>query len=170
MPRTSDRLCRLFLLLLIVGAVSVSLAPVPVAAQGRMAAPNWVDPGSDLQPPEILVYYFHNTFRCLTCLTMENMAEEMIRDEFSADLETGILAWRSVNLQEPEFEHFALRYDLDGPSVVMVEWGDDKESRWKNLKRIWELADLPDEYREYVRQELNAYLNDKPEAPQEPKQ
>ena len=128
-----------------------------------MAAPDWVDPSSDKVAPEILVYYFHNTFRCLTCLTMENMAEELINDEFAADLETGILAWRSINLQEPEYEHFAIQYKLDEPSLIFSEWSDGKEIRWKNLDRIWTLADTPVQYRQYVRDELNAYLDGEPD-------
>ena len=165
MHRRPSSPARWLFLLLVVLAVSAGLSPEQAPAQERLAAPDWVDPQSDKVPPDILVYYFHNTFRCLTCLTMENMAEELIRDEFAADLECGVLAWRSVNLQEMEYEYFKDRYSLDGPSLVIVEWGENKEVRWKNLKRIWELADDPAKYQEYVRGELAVYLNGEPGGP-----
>ena len=89
---------------------------------------------------------------------MESEAEAVVRDDFADDIASGLIAWKTVNLQEPEYEHFALRYKLDGPSLVLVEWGEDKEVRWKNLDRIWELIDSPAQYREYVRAELAAYV------------
>jgi hypothetical protein len=155
---------RTALLALLLGALFGGAIPAAAQAQDRLAAPNWADPRDDKMAPEILVYYFHNTFRCRTCLTMENMAEELLRDEFVADLETGILAWRSINLQEPEYSHFGLQYGLNGPSLVMTEWNEHEELRWKNLKRIWELVDSPEQYRAYVRGELQDYLDGEPDA------
>lgn len=165
---TRRLLFSLMILVVLTGAMTGRLLPTAATAQDRLAAPNWVNPLEGKAAPEVLVYYFHNTFRCLTCLTMENMAEELIRDEFADALESGVLAWRSVNLQEPEYSHFGTQYGLDGPSLVLVEWSGHEQLRWKNLKRIWELADSPEPYRDYVRSELNAYLNGEPDAPDTP--
>ncbi|MBU8869392.1 MAG: hypothetical protein KOO60_00835 [Gemmatimonadales bacterium] len=123
-----------------------------------------------LPSPDIQIYYFHNTFRCPTCLSMEYMAEEMIRDEFEEDLDAGIIAWDPVNVQEPGHEDLVEAYDLDGPTLIMVEQEDGKVLRWKNLERIWYLADSPAQYRAYVRNELNGYLNGEPEAEDDPQQ
>ncbi len=146
------RIALLVLLLLFVGG---SLA----TAEERRAAPNWVDPTSDKVPAEFIVYYFHNEFRCQTCLALESEADIAIRKHFATELESGRLAWRTINMQNPENEHFPAHYSLDGPSLVLVEWGDGEEAQWKNLERIWELIGTPGEYHEYVRSELTAYLN-----------
>ena len=167
MPIRPDHFHRLISLTLLVAALSFATHPTAAArAQDRRAAPDWVDPTEDKLPPGILVYYFHNTVRCRTCLAMESMAEEAIRGEFADDLDSGVLVWRTINLQNPECEHFASQYDLDGPSLVMVEWADGKEVRWKNLERIWEFADSPVQYRQYVSRELAAYIDGEPETPE----
>lgn len=142
-----------------VAALAPAIVPTPAAAQGRHAAPDWVDPRSDLLAPDVIVYYFHNTFRCLTCLTMENLAEETVRDDFAAGLQSGLVVWRAVDMQLPEQTHFAARYGLDGPALVLSEWREAEEVRWTNLDRIWELVDDPVEYRQYVRTGLQRFLD-----------
>jgi len=146
----------LLMLLLLTGFAAAA------GAQGRRAAPDWVDPTSGRQRADYIVYYFHNEFRCRTCLALESEAEFAVRDEFAAELESGVIAWRTVNLQNPENEHFAAHYQLDGPSLVLVEWGEDAEVRWKNLDRIWELIGEPKKYHQYVQTELGAYLEGVP--------
>ena len=144
----------LLMLLLLTGFAAAA------GAQGRRAAPDWVDPTSGRQRADFIVYYFHNEFRCQTCLAMEAEAETAVRDDFAAELESGVIAWQTINLQNPENEHFTAHYSLDGPSVVMVQWGENEEVRWKNLERTWELIDTPQKYRAYVSAELAAWLQD----------
>ncbi len=135
--------------LILVSALVLFLHPV-----GGMAN----DQSSDTLSPDIQVFYFHNTYRCMTCLGMEGMTEEMIQDNFSTELETGTITWGSFDIQEPENERFVKEFGLDGIALIMVELENGKMLRWKNLEQIWELAGTPVQFREYVRGELAAYV------------
>ena len=145
-------------------AFSFALAgPTATAAgdePGRRAAPDWVDPASGLVPPDVIVYYFHNLVRCQTCLAMEAEAATVVRDDYPDELESGVVAWRVLCIQNPENEPLVRKYGLDGPALILSEWADGKERRWRDLDRIWELIDTPDAYRKYVRSAIASRLSD----------
>ncbi|MGB2984764.1 MAG: nitrophenyl compound nitroreductase subunit ArsF family protein [Phycisphaerae bacterium] len=109
---------------------------------------------------EIIAYYFHRTQRCRTCLNMEAYAEEALRDGLPDAFESGELEWRAVNVEEPENEHFVEEYRLIASALVMVllENGEQKQS--KNLERVWELVRDERGFKDYVRDEAFAYLED----------
>jgi hypothetical protein len=116
-------------------------------------------PGEAAGPQEKLIaYYFHRTQRCGTCLNMEAYAEEALREGLADAFESGKVEWRAVNVEEPENEHFVEEYGLTASALVMVliENGEQKQS--KNLERVWELVGNEPEFKDYVRNEALAYL------------
>ncbi len=109
---------------------------------------------------KIIVYYFHRTQRCRTCLTMEAYAEEALRDGLPDAFESGALEWRAVNVEEPENEHFVEEYGLTASALVMVLLENGEQEQSKNLKRVWELARDEWGFKDYVRDEALTYLED----------
>ena len=109
---------------------------------------------------QIIAYYFHGTRRCVTCQTIESSAEESLRTEFSGELETGKLAWRPVNVDTPENEHFIEDYELSTRSVVLVEMLDGEQKQWKSLTRTWELVGDKPSFVAYIQQETREFLGE----------
>jgi hypothetical protein len=108
----------------------------------------------------VIAYYFHGTQRCVTCRTIESFAEESLRTEFSGELETGKLAWRPVNVDTPENEHFIQDYELSTRSVVLVEMLDGEQKQWKSLTRTWELVRDKPSFVAYIQQETREFLGE----------
>ncbi len=111
-------------------------------------------------PPgrKVIAYYFHRTQRCRTCLTMEAYAEQALKDGLSEELESGVLEWRAINVEESEHEHFVKEYELYSSELVMVETEGGQVTRSKKLKQIWDLVGDEGTFKTFVRDEAQAYL------------
>ena len=123
--------------------------PAPSAARAR-TQPKMPD-------RTVVAYYFHGNFRCQTCRKIEALSREAVESGFPGDLKAGRLEWHVINVEEPENEHFVKDYQLFSKSLVLVAREGSKQTRWKNLQRVWTLVGDKEEFIQYVRDEIRAY-------------
>lgn len=109
-------------------------------------------------PPKVIAYYFHTTYRCMTCRRIEAYSREAIEQEFAQALKDGKLDFRLVNVEESANRHFVRDYQLFTKSLILVKMKDGKQSEWKNLRRVWELVNRRGAFLRYVQDEVRAYL------------
>jgi len=108
--------------------------------------------------PKVVVYYFHGNTRCITCKKIESFARSAIESGFAAELKTGRIEFRSVNVEEPNNEHYVQDYQLVTRSVVLSRIRNDKQDTWKNLDQVWTLVRDPDVFNRYVVDETKQLL------------
>lgn len=111
---------------------------------------------------KIIAYYFHGNVRCATCKKLEALSDEAIKTGFPQELKNGVIEWRVVNVEAKGNEHFIEEYKLFSKSLVLVEMDGDKQLKWKNLDKIWELVKDKDAFLKYVQNEVKLYLADVP--------
>ena len=107
---------------------------------------------------QVVAYYFHGKTRCKTCVGMEGMTADVLKTDFPAQLKDKSIDWRVVNYDEQANEHFIEDFQLVGPSVVLVELAGGRQVRYRNLDKIWQLAHEEDEFKQYVRAQITAFL------------
>lgn len=108
---------------------------------------------------KIVAYYFHNTQRCKTCLKIERLSEEALREQFAPALDKGELEWHAVNMEEPPNEHFVQDYQLVASSLVLVDLHDGEERDWTNMEKVWEFVhDDEAAFKQYVAEQAREYL------------
>ena len=108
---------------------------------------------------KVVAYYFHNTQRCMTCLKIERLAEEALREQFAAAFEKGELEWRVVNMEEPPNEHFVQDYLLVTSSLVLVDLHDGAQRDWITMDEVWQFVrDDEDAFKQYVTDQAREYL------------
>ena len=107
---------------------------------------------------KVIVYYLHGRARCASCLTIEKYTRETVRDAFANELKTGLLELKIVNVETPENKHFIKDYQIYSQSVVVSEVNQEKEIRWKNLQKIWELLYNEEAFKKYIQLEIAKYL------------
>jgi hypothetical protein len=132
---------RLFLVLLAIAALgssSIILSPLAHAGEGTKS-------------PHVVAYYFHGTFRCPTCRKLEQYSKEAIETNFKDALASGKLAFKVVNVEDKGSEHYARDYQLYTKSLILSLVKDGKESKWKNLDKIWEYVGNKERFIEYVK-------------------
>ena len=106
---------------------------------------------------KIMAYYFHCTARCPTCMKLESYTREAIEDSFKDELKAGRIEWRVVNTDEDGNGHFVKDFNLETKSVVLVAMQGDRQLRWKNLDKIWDLVGSKDEFKKYIRKEVSEF-------------
>ncbi len=144
----------IFLLLLAGGLAVLACSETPAAS-----APEAKKEAAAIPAPTVLVvYYFHRTLRCPSCLTIEEWTKRAVNDGFPVELDAGRVVMKTANLDEPVNAHFNEDYRLNTQSVVLSDTRDGRETRWKNLEEVWELLDDQEKFLEYIRAEIREFL------------
>jgi hypothetical protein len=147
---------------------TVSVEPVPApnsqplkeaASRQKEAAP-LPHAAVEAQDSKLIAYYFHGTFRCTTCRTIEQYSHDAIQTYFAKELGNGRLEFRPVNVEEPENKHFIQDYQLVTRSLVLSLVSDGKEMKWKNLPDVWKLVRDKDKFFQYVKDEVEKFLKE----------
>lgn len=140
-------------------------APDPPDTAGVLGV-GWARPDSQEsveplvpRPDRVVVYYFHRTLRCETCLRFEAYTDEALRTTFADELGVGELEWHVVNLDDAGSEHFVDDYDITENSVVVVGFRGGEQREWTNLDAIWGcVADKPT-FLSFIRDQVGERLS-----------
>jgi hypothetical protein len=108
---------------------------------------------------KVIVYYFHGTYRCSLCTKIERMAYEAIKDSFPKALKEDRLLWKPVNVDKPENRHFIKEYSLFTKSLIITEVKGEKQTKWKNLDKVWRLLRDQEKFSAYVTHEVKNYMD-----------
>ena len=73
----------------------------------------------------IEVYYFHMSRRCATCLAVESESEAALKKLYPAQMESGLISFKEVNLEEESSEELAKKLEVSGQTLLIVK-GDQK--------------------------------------------
>jgi len=103
-------------------------------------------------------YYFHGNFRCDNCKKIEEYSREAIEKYFPEELITKKLTFTIINTDLPENNHYIEDYQLYTRSLVITEYSKGKQVRWKNLAKVWNYLNDKDGFYEYVKSEIQNYL------------
>lgn len=139
------------IILVILGVAALSFGAVGVKAEEPVLAKPKV---------KVEAYYFHTSFRCPTCNTMERYAREAIDTNFKTALASGKLEFRSVNVEDPGNEHFVDDYQLYTKTLILSLVKDGKEVKSKNLDKIWEYVRDKQRFVDYVTKGVSDFLKE----------
>ncbi|MBU4306131.1 MAG: hypothetical protein KJ893_11020 [Candidatus Omnitrophica bacterium] len=109
---------------------------------------------------KVIAYYFHGSFRCVTCNNMERYAREAIETNFKDALDSGEIEFKSVNVEERGNEHFVTDYQLYTKSLILSRVKDGKEIKSKNLDKIWDCVRSKQTFIDYVTREIRGFLKE----------
>jgi hypothetical protein len=120
---------------------------------------------TDSKPPiglgsQVVAYYFHGTFRCSSCLRIEQYSREAIEKYFANELKSGKLVFKVINVEEKGNEHYINDYQLYTKSLVLSLVKDGKEIKSENLVKVWEYLGNKDKFYEYVKGSVDSYLKE----------
>lgn len=144
--------------------VSEATTDRPKTAAADEAAPAHASTAPTAAPPpapaqdKVIAYYFHNTKRCATCLKIEQLAEEALRERFADAFESGRLQWRELNMEKPANARFVEEYQLVASSVVLVDVENGERRNWEKMDKIWELVGDEAAFKHYIADQAQAYL------------
>ena len=100
--------------------------------------------------PDAILYYFHRTIRCQTCLKIEAYLEEALWTYFPDALKSGRLLWRPLNFEDPENAHFVKEFSLEFNAAILAHRDEEDGTSWINLEQVWDFVEFRDEFLEYI--------------------
>lgn len=66
------------------------------------------------------VYYFHFTRRCVTCVSVQEATEKVLKEHYSKEIENGNLVFHEINLSEPGSKEIAQMLEVGGQALLVV--------------------------------------------------
>lgn len=75
----------------------------------------------------LMVYYFHATSRCPTCLSIESNTQKVLDTWFKKELERGIIKYIVLNSDDDENKAICKKYEAFGSALHLVKISDGKE-------------------------------------------
>ena len=107
---------------------------------------------------QVIVTYFHTTYRCSSCKKLEKYLKEVVEKNFQEDLKSKKLIYRTLDMTEKKNKHFIEDYKLVTKSVVLSIIDDGKELKWKNLPDVLRKVNNKKKFNEFVLKEIREYM------------
>jgi hypothetical protein len=79
----------------------------------------------NLKSSELIVYYFHFTRRCATCMAIEENARKAVEALYPDKVKLNEYSFSSINLDEPGSKEIADKLGIGGQTLLVVH-GDKK--------------------------------------------
>ena len=108
---------------------------------------------------KILAAYFHGNVRCRTCLKIEQMAKNAVESEFGGATGSGAILWAAVNYDVPWNDRYVAEFQIELPSLILMEVAGGRALRWKNLPNTWDLVGDEQSFSRYVIDEIVGFVS-----------
>ena len=82
----------------------------------------------------------------------------MIETNFKDAISSAKLEFKIVNVEDKGNEHYTKDYQLYTKSLVLSLVKDGKETKWKNLDKIWEYVGNKQRFLDYVKAGVADFL------------
>jgi len=111
----------------------------------------------EAETDKVVVYYFHTTFRCVTCNDIEQRIKNLIQREFADAYKAGRIEWKEVDFQQEEV--LAKRYGVMVGCVVVANIRGGKDVDFQRLDEIWTKFQEPSGFDQYIISAVKKYLD-----------
>jgi hypothetical protein len=103
---------------------------------------------------KVVVYYFHFTHRCATCLAVEENARKAVEALFPNEVKAGEYSFASLNLDEATTKEIADKLGIGGQTLIVVR-GDKKIDITGSA---WMAANDPDKMKAEIKSGIDKIL------------
>lgn len=119
-----------------------------------------INAAEKVKKDRVEVVYYHGDVRCMTCNTIERLIKRTVKEFYQKEIDTGNIVFKSVNYDKKENEKFAEKYDLFNQTLIITVNKNNKEVKWKNSEKIWELVSNEEKFMNYVKLEISKSLRE----------
>ena len=139
-------------------AASVGLLAIGFAVSERASRASAAEKPAAGPAHQVIACYFHRTNRCPTCRRISAYIEESVQTGFASQIKEGSVKMLMIDFQDPTNQKYTEAYGIAGPTLVIMDVRDGKLTSWKPAPRVWSLVGNKDAFLEYVRSEIQGYL------------
>ncbi len=140
----------------LLAVVAVVAAAVAIFAF-RNGEPKELPAAPVLSGEKVEVIYFHLTRRCVTCQAVEKVASEAVHELYTAELDKGMITFRSLNIEEKSSEADAERVKATGQCLLVVS-GDKRFDL--TSEGFLNARNSPEKFKEVIKNTVDPLLKD----------
>ena len=140
----------------LLAVVAVVAAAVAIFAF-RNGEPKELPAAPVLSGEKVEVIYFHLTRRCVTCQAVEKVASEAVHELYAAELDKGMITFRSLNIEEKSSEADAERVKATGQCLLVVS-GDKRFAL--TSEGFLNARNSPEKFKEVIKNTVDPLLKD----------
>lgn len=105
-----------------------------------------------LDNAKVTVFYFHGKQRCVTCVTLQEVTQQAVAENFSGNADVQFL---EVDVSEPENKALADKYEIVFSSLVVATSKAQKDITQEAFDLV---MTQPETLKALIAQEVNAFL------------
>ena len=136
-----------------ISSLSVAIIFIATFLSCRQSQTSQVQTNSNAK---LEVLYFHVTERCPACIAIENNTKKVLDENFKTLLDSGIIQFRSLNLEEKANTSLVEKYQI-GYSTLLLIKSDGTKTDFTNT--AFQYADSkPAKFEELLKAEIDKNL------------
>lgn len=85
---------------------------------------------------KLLVYYFHITNRCHTCISIEATTKKVLEESYQKKLDDGTIIFKTFNVDLPENKDIVKKYEAYGATLALTKIENGKEISTDDLTNM----------------------------------
>jgi len=106
---------------------------------------------------KVEVFLFHRTQRCITCITIGKLSSQTVEDRFGAEVLSGKVVFREVNIDEPQNKALAEKFRASGSSLFINAIREGNDNIQEDMQ-VWRLTNDPQAFKNYLSGKINSLL------------
>ncbi len=103
---------------------------------------------------KVTVYYFYGQMRCTTCITLQEVAQEAVAENFANNED---VAFQEIDFSEKANAALAEKYEVVFSSLIIADENNYKDISGEAFALV---MGEPQKLKELIVQETNAYLSE----------
>lgn len=105
--------------------------------------------------PKVEVYYFHFTRRCSACVAIEEEAQKALSQYFPEELKTGIIVFKSINIDETNSKTLVDKYNIGGQALIVIS-GSKRADLTK--EGFMYAQSNPDKFKQIIKSTIDPFI------------
>jgi hypothetical protein len=106
---------------------------------------------------KVELYHFHGNQQCYSCVTLGDMAEKFVKENYPDELASGNLIFGHINAEDPQNRSLAEKYEVVSSSLMIGVYTKDSFTK-QDLVGAWYKIGNESEYNSYLTGILDPFL------------
>lgn len=108
--------------------------------------------------PKVLVYYFHATNRCNTCLEIEKKTKLVLLQNFKDELQNGIIKFETFDYEDPTNKTLVEKYFAYGSTLLLVYPENEEQNSDLTEMAFQYIINKPEKFKEELSNEIEKLI------------
>ena len=143
------------IIVIIIGIFSVTACNTEETNSSDLASQAKLDTTS-IDKNTVLVYYFHGSIRCHTCVSVDENTLQYLKEFFPKQLAKNELIFKSINIDKNEREDLINKYEIYGQSLLFIK-GDQVIDKTEDAFQY--VTTNPEKWKQLVETTVNKLIN-----------